>query len=324
MQRNERRSHTALLSQLSDTLGEQLGETQPSYLAFDPSDRRARYLAALHAWFVAVSLEQPLLVAVDNIQAADPNSAALLASLGHVASQHAILLLLTQRAGDGVVAPEPLRAMRKHANQLKLGALTQKDCEKLVRSLFGDVPNNHRMGYLLYERSGGNPRHCLDLGELLVRRRIAKYAGGTWVLPLEVAPDELPSRVEDWMAGRLAEVTGAARDLVETLSVDGSPVSIERCEALSPGRDPAEVYEALGELVIEQILVVDGDRYRFRQDEPPVGLETELRSSASRLRENEAQSADEAFDVETAMAEFAELTSPSRDYSIVMLTMRRH
>ncbi|HET6332077.1 MAG TPA: protein kinase [Polyangiales bacterium] len=283
--------YAALLGQLSDGLRERLGESQPVNIAFDPSERRARYLEALHEWFVAVARDQPILVAVDNAQAVDSNSAAFLAALAHASTEQPILLLLTQRTGDSVSALEQMRALRRHANQLKLGALTLLDCEALTGSLFGDVPNRLRMAHLLYERSGGNPRYCLDLAELLVRRGIAKYAAGTWVLPQDVAEDELPSRVEDVVASRLSELTGAARDLVETLSVDGSPVAVDRCEALSPGRTPAEVYEALDELVAEQILIVDGERYQFRQESLRTAVLAQMEES--RRRERHLQIADD-------------------------------
>jgi hypothetical protein len=74
-----------------------------------------------------------------------------------------------------------------------------------------------------------------------VRKRIAKYVGGTWVLPLDVDPSELPDRLDQLVAERLAALGRVARDLAETLSVDGAPVSIERCLTLASDASPAEV-----------------------------------------------------------------------------------
>jgi hypothetical protein len=92
-------------------------------------------------------------------------------------------------------------------------------------------------------------------------------------------------------------------------------------------------YNVALEIVMQRARAKSGFLYILQDDglrlaaasspnEPPIGLETELRSSAKRMRENEVQDADEAFDLETAMAEFAELKSPNREYNIVMLTMR--
>jgi hypothetical protein len=232
----------------------------------DPAERRARFQAALYEWFVRMAQQRVLLVAVDNVQAADHNSAAFLAALGHASAEHRIVLLVTQRNAEVPVAPEPLRSLRKHAAQLKLGALSAEACEQLVKSLFGNVDNTRRVAKALHERSAGNVRHCMDLAQLLVRKQIARYVGGTWVLPSDVTDDELPNRAEQLVAMRLAELSGAACELVQTLSVDGAPVSLERCAAFLPGVAKGELHRALGELVAAQILNVESDKYRFSQE----------------------------------------------------------
>ena len=64
-----------------------------------------------------------MLIAVDNVQAADDNSAAFLAALGQQARRARLMLLVTQTTGDDVVANAPLRAMRKRGARLKLAGL---------------------------------------------------------------------------------------------------------------------------------------------------------------------------------------------------------
>ena len=260
------RPYAGLLVQLSDALRERLGDAPPVALATDPSERRARFQSALHDWFVQTSKECPLWIAVDNAQAADSNSAAFLAAIGRASEQNRMLLLATQRTGETrTAASDSLRALRKQASHLKLGALGRPDCEQLVGSLFGDVPNTGRIARLLHERSGGNPQHCIELAQVLVRKRIATYVAGTWVLPLDIDAGELPDRLDELVAERLAAVGDVARDLVETLSVDGAPVSIDRCLTLANRASAADVYQALAELIAEQILVVENDSYRFAQ-----------------------------------------------------------
>ena len=80
-------------------------------------------------------------------------------------------------------------------------------------------PTAGRVARLLYEKSAGNPQQCMDLAQLLVKKKIAKYVAGTWVLPLEVAGDELPSRVEEISSARLADLSQSARELAEALSI---------------------------------------------------------------------------------------------------------
>ena len=256
--------HAQLLAHLSPAVQEKLGQSELLALNFDSNERRARFQTALYQWFSNVADSQPLLLAVDNLHAADENSAAFLAALGLRARDTKLVVLATQRKGDAVVAKSALRALRRRSSRLKLGSLGATACEEFVLSLFGEVANSKRVAHVLYDKSAGNPQLCMDLAQLLVKKKIAKYVGGTWVLPLEVAADELPSRGEDILASKLDGLRDPARALAEALSVHQKPVPLELC--LRAGLDhERETLAALDELIAEQILAVDGDRYRFAQ-----------------------------------------------------------
>jgi hypothetical protein len=231
----------------------------------DPGERRARLQTALHDWFVGVARQRTLLVVVDNLQAADDNSAAFLAALGHEAHTAQLAVVVALRLGEEVTAPTPVRALRKQGASLKLGGLDLPECEELVAALFGHAANSGRLARLLFEKSAGNPQRCMDLAQLTVKRGLVKYVGGSWVLPMEVADDELPSRVEDLIRAKLTALSAHARRLCEALSVHARHVPIERCLGLCEGMAERDVYLALDELVAEQILAVDDGSYGFRQ-----------------------------------------------------------
>ena len=254
-----------LLAHLSPELAARLELRAEGALPDDPAERRARFQTALHGWFTQVAARHTLLVAVDNLQAADDSSAAFLAALGHEAHHLRLMLLLTQTTFDEPAAEVPLRALRKRAARIKLAGLAASACEELVCSLFGNVPNTGRLAKLLYDKSAGNPQLCMDMAQLLVKRQIAKYVAGSWVLPLELAGEELPSGGEALVLAKLAGIGADARALCETLSIHDQRVSIERCSSLSEGMAEQAMYAALDELVAEHILVVEDGRYGFRQ-----------------------------------------------------------
>lgn len=257
--------HASLIAHLSPELWEKLGKPKLMPLELNPGERRVRLQTALHDWFLEVVKAGPMFVAVDNLQAADDNSAAFLAALGHRARELPLMVVYTQRIGEPVVAAAPVRALRRRAGRLKLGSLTSDDYVELVKSLFGDVANVGRLAKLLYDRSAGNPQQTMDYVRLLVKKQTVKYVGGTWVLPLAVSEDELPSRVESLIAARLSALKRPARALAEALSLQTKPLSIELCRALVERQTDAEFHAALDELVTEQILVADGSNYRFAQ-----------------------------------------------------------
>jgi hypothetical protein len=258
-------AHAGTLGHLSSELRELLGNPNLIAPSPDAAERRARMQNALHEWFLAFSRAQPILLAVDNLQAADDNSAAFLAALGRKAKRERLVILVTQRTGDPVLSPLPVRALRKRSNNVKLGALAKDACDELVQSLFGSVPNAGRVAALLFERSAGNPQQCMDLAQLLVKKQIAKYAAGTWVLPFEVSAEELPSRAEEVALLRLSALSDPARKLAEALSVHTRPLPLEKCLGLLPELGEEHTFGALDELVSEQILVSEKAHYRFAQ-----------------------------------------------------------
>jgi tRNA A-37 threonylcarbamoyl transferase component Bud32 len=257
--------HAALLGHLSPELRDKLGVVTLISIAEEPNERRARYQTALHEWFMDVARKLPLFVAVDNLQATDDDSAAFLAGIGRESRNSRMILAVTQRSGDPVVAAAPVRALRKRGGHLKLAGLSSTACEELVKSLFGDVANSGRMAKLLHERSAGNPGQCMDVARLLVRKQIARYVAGTWLLPLEVSTQELPIRMEEVLAARLGALSTPARELAEALCLHVRPVSLERCLALGNATGQQDTYAALHELVSEQIVLVEEEHYRFEQ-----------------------------------------------------------
>jgi tetratricopeptide (TPR) repeat protein len=258
-------AHAGTLAHLSPELRNKLGDPELAASSHDAAERRARLQNALHEWFLEFARAQATVLAVDNLQAADDNSAAFLAALGRKAKRERLLIVATQRSADAVVAPLAVKALRKRSNSIKLGALSQEAIEELVASLFGAVENAGRLAKLLFERSAGNPQQCMDLAQLLVKKKIAKYVGGTWVLPFTVSIRELPSRTEAVAAMRCAALDPLALRFAEALSVHGKPLALEKCVSLVEGVSEQQAFAALDELLAEQFLVFENAHYRFQQ-----------------------------------------------------------
>lgn len=263
--REAAQAHAGLLSQLSPELRERFDQVELEPLAPNAAEQRARFQAALLGWFSSVARGQPLFLSIDNLQAADENSAVFLATIGHAAHGMQLVLACSLRTGEAISAPQPVSVLRTRSAPLKLEPLGSDACDMLVQSLFGDVANSARVAKLLYEKSAGNPQLCMDLARLLARKQIAKYEAGTWVLPLQVSSDELPDRLEDVFAAKLAGLHPDARAVVETLCIHAKPVSIERCIVLAEGLSEARSYAALAALLAEQILLCIDGRYQFVQ-----------------------------------------------------------
>jgi hypothetical protein len=257
--------HADVLRKLAPELADALGDTTPGVPVTDAAEHHMRLHSALREWFLAVSRERTLLVAVDNLHAADDDSASFLVRLGRERSSN-LFVLTTVRTGAPVASKEAIRLLRERAQRLKLSSLDQTAGEALASGLFGGAANAGRVGSLLWQRSGGLPRQFIELAQLMVQKKIAKYEAGSWVLPLDVAEEELPARSEEILAARLAELGPDAIALAETLAVHSGAVSIAMALALSELSGEGRTYAALDELLAQQVLASEEDGYRFRHE----------------------------------------------------------
>ncbi|HMJ15351.1 MAG TPA: AAA family ATPase, partial [Polyangiaceae bacterium] len=259
----EAAAYAPVLGHLSKPLHEALGRPALDALPTDLDERRARLQTALHSWFLAIARRSPLLLAVDNAQAADYNSAAFLAALASDAGAHALFVASTRCSGTAPVAPHAFKTLQHKSARVKLAGLDVAGCEALVRALFGDVSNTGRLARWLHELSGGHPDYCMGLVQLIVAKRIARYVDGTWVLPLEITSSELPSRLDELLEERLARLSSHATALAEAIGVHARALSIEHCLPLLKNEPEATLHRALDELVAEEILMFEANRYRF-------------------------------------------------------------
>jgi hypothetical protein len=260
------RPHAALLAHLSAPLARRLEVREPERLPDDLGERRARLQTALHAWFLALARRRPLLLAIDNLHAADDSSAACIAALAREADRNALFLLSSLRADRQSSAPLAVDAVLQKSQRLKLTGLDRSASEELLKGLFGPVSNTGRLAAWLFERSAGNPHHAMRLVQELVGKGIARYVDGTWVLPLDIAEHELPGRLDELLGARLAQLSPRARELAQALAVHGKPLRIERCLPLVRGASPPEVHGALDELVAEEFIVCEDGEFHFVQD----------------------------------------------------------
>lgn len=262
-------------------------EVEPDRRPLDPAEERLRVQSGLLAWLVDVSEERPLLLLVDELQRCDEASAALLAALGHMAWRHPIVIVAAQRSSERVRASAAIGMLRDAGDVLSLSGLTLQSVEQLVGALFGDAPGCERLAAWMHRVAGGNPMHCLALARHLVDDDVVRYAEGMWLIPSELPEGDTPRALSDAFDQRLASLGPSARALGETLSLLSCPASLELCIALMPDRSEAEVFAALDQLVLEDLLLGDDAGFEVRHDavrESFVrGMDDERRGGVHRL-----------------------------------------
>jgi tetratricopeptide (TPR) repeat protein len=157
--------------------------------AADVTSQRARLVTAIQACIAAVAQRAPLALLIDDVQRADAESLALLASLARSSARTRVLLVLSLQEGAPGSDANALADLRAVATRLPLTPLSERDLEVLVEMVFGKVPNSLRLARFLKAQSGGIPGPCMDLCRLLLERDEIRYALGTFVLPYDPRGD---------------------------------------------------------------------------------------------------------------------------------------
>jgi len=216
----------------------------------------------LEPCFVELSRRHPLLIAVDNVEDADPPSASLLLSLSrHCRREHMLLVLsaeLSQRARSAAV-----RGMAEGATRIGLSALSERGTLELVRAAFGDVPHVKRTAKRLYDATDGHPQHCMQLLTQWVSDGLIRYVSGSFSLPMEIPQSQLVP-FERVAQERLSHCAPQALWLAHALSLMSEPVAFETCVAFAQSHLPErQVYGAIDELLRAEILTQGAHGLRF-------------------------------------------------------------
>ena len=137
----------------------------------------------------ALAQDEPVLIAVDDVQWMDRSSARILSFAARRLGDLPIGILVTQR-GDG---PDPLdlgNALGAAYEELRLGPLSRGALAHLVRSR-GDVPLPRPVFARVYEASGGNPMFALEFARSLDPARP------------QLGPITIPTSLQDLVRARV-------------------------------------------------------------------------------------------------------------------------
>jgi DNA-binding CsgD family transcriptional regulator len=194
----------------------------------EPVDHRALAVAVRDV-LQLLSEDEPILIAVDDVQWLDPSSSgAVTFALRRLAASQ-VFLLLARRVVDRAQPSEleqaldPDRVQRLPVGPLSVGALHQ-----FLRDRLGG-PFARQTLLRIHERSGGNPFFALELARVL----------DVDVDPLEPLP--VPETLDELLRSRLGGLPAATRDALALASALGTPSEplLERAGVAADTLEPA-------------------------------------------------------------------------------------
>jgi class 3 adenylate cyclase/predicted ATPase len=218
-------------------------------ISFAPEELRRRQMAALVAWALASARAQPIVLAFEDLQWADPTSIDLMRALAERNAQAPLLIVATAR-------PEfrlPW-GMRSHHTVISLAPLDRVH----VRQMVGELASRHALSKDLIEgvseRTGGVPLFVEEVTRLLLERG---EQGGV---------QAIPPTLQQSLAARLDRL-GPAREVAQIGAVLGREFGYPLLRDVAETDEPT-LQASLDRLADVDLLFVEGAppqaNYRFK------------------------------------------------------------
>jgi len=257
---------TVAPSELADLLvllpqHQRLAAGPPRPVLADAETERYRLFTAVDSLLVAAARAWPLVVVLDDLHWAGPQTLALLGHVARVGATARLLVIGTFRDSSpeltGPFAASLVDLGRVEGVQrLRLGGLDVSNVEEFVAAALGQELDADLRGLALEaaERSGGNAFFLVELWRHLVSNGTVAREGGRWAVRRRAGAASVPDSVREVVAGRLARLSGAGKQIVEVAAVAGQRVELGVLSLASALTDDA-VATALEELVDTGLLV---------------------------------------------------------------------
>jgi class 3 adenylate cyclase/tetratricopeptide (TPR) repeat protein len=214
-----------------------------------PEELRRQQLAAIVSWVITGARAQPVALAFEDLQWADPTSIDLLRALAERGQQAPLLLVATMR-------PEfhPPWGMRSHHSVVSLAPLDRAQVARMV----GELASRHALSQEvvegLSERTGGVPLFVEEVTRLLLERGV------------EGGAQAIPPTLQQSLAARLDQL-GPAREAAQIGAVLGRSFTYPLLRDVAEMDEPA-LQRALERLAHADILFVERApapaNYRFK------------------------------------------------------------
>jgi hypothetical protein len=257
--------HAPVLHAILPALRASAPEPAPTSQADGEAERGTS--AALRELVIAVARNKPLVLAIDDVERCDLQSLAVIALLAQETGA-CPLLLIASEAGRDDHASDGLRMLADACKQVVLSPLDGEQTQRLLASVFGDVPNLPLLVRRLHGVAAGNPQDLLHLCQHLLDRGVLGYRAGSWVLPDRLADFELPGSMAQAFASSAQALDPDARALGQAFAAcPDEAFTLDECVALCGHGDRLRAFAAIDGLLAAGILVVRDVRYALAAEE---------------------------------------------------------
>ena len=225
-------------------------------LGFGGGERsREDLFAGWRLLFERLADQDPVVLAVEDLQWADEGLLDFLDSLLDWSASHPILVLTLARPELG--ERRPGWGNRRNGTIINLQPLDPASMRILLSDLVEDLPNE--LASQIVRQSDGVPLYAVETIRGLVDRDLVQPREGVYRLVGEVDRLQVPATLTALLAARLDALNAEERRLVKDLSVLGASFPRESLRGVTD-LEPEHIERLIASLVEKEILAVRSDR----------------------------------------------------------------
>jgi len=231
-------------------------EPKARELFLTPEIERDRTFEAVARALLELSVQQPLILFLDDLHWADHLSLALLHYLSKKCRNSRLLIIGTYRPEEVIPAEEkklhPLEETMFSMSRedllvrMELGRLKQNDFPELLRSIFRSTIDNEFMEKL-YDETEGNPLFAIETLNLLVDEGFLLEKEGQWILTAPTEKMGIPSKIQEVITRRVTRLEREERKLLDLAAVCGHSFNPDTISKITAS-DKADVLQKLVEI----------------------------------------------------------------------------
>jgi serine phosphatase RsbU (regulator of sigma subunit) len=186
---------------------------------------RNKYLHSIQTFFRCLSMQQPLIIVLEDLHWADASSVDLLIDLLSLTSSAPILFCLVSRPDHDSVGWSLIKAVREkiglRMTELTLENLSESESQSFVEQLINskDIPKIIQTAVL--NKSEGNPYFIEELVNMLINEGVLLQKGKGFVISTKIDEDRIPDSLQGLLTARIDRLPEDARLTLRIASVIG-------------------------------------------------------------------------------------------------------
>jgi len=253
---------TAVLPELGAILGRELSP----WSSRDVADTQSRLVSVFDNALRSAEREVPLVLILEDLQWAGPDSLAVLSRLSVLVDDLPLLILASYRDDERPDLPSQLAQMR----HMVLERLSEEGIAQLSAAMLGPVGQNVVVVDLLQRETEGNVFFLIE-----VVRALAEAAGQLDLIGEKTLPENVfAGGVRQIVQQRLNRVPPESRGLLRVAAIAGRELDLNLLRTFMP--QPSDLDEWLVLCADAAVLAVQDDTWRFAHDKLREGVLADL------------------------------------------------